>query len=169
MSNWISEQWRQIRGHLKYDLLRTLVIAAAGSGVIAASGTMLHKRFSGLDSDWFVFGSLFGCSLLLFLLSLFRPGPKPSVSDTNGPVQVMIDSFSETMQLGGLWQVPTSLYNLSIELLEVENENEVTIQVNSGTIQYSGSNVIEISKNISWSRYTLPRASIAEGNECICH
>lgn len=169
MTRWIIEQWKQIRGNLKYEVLRTSVTAVAGSGIIAATSAMLHKKFEGVDSQWFIFGAIFCCALLVFVLSLIRFGSKSGISSSNSPNRLQIESFSETIQLGGLWIVPTTAYRLSIELVEIPNENEIVIQVSSGSIQYSGANVTVIAKPLGGGRYTLPRASVADGNECVCY
>jgi hypothetical protein len=172
MARWLVDQWRQIRGHLKYELLRTAVLFLAGSGIIAACGGMLHKRFQGVDSDWFVFGAIFCCSLLVFVLSMLRPAPKPPDNEVQPSNRLKIETLSETMQLGALWTVPTTIYyGLSIELLEIANENEVTIELDSQSVQYAGVNVRVLPKRlpIGPGRYILPRVSVAYGNECVCH
>ncbi len=139
--------------------------------MIAAISGMLHKLLHGVDSAWFIFGSIFLCSLCVFVVFLLRPAAKPpepkkeSLSD-----RLEIDSFSETMRLGSLWTVPITTHaNLSIELLEIANENEVTIEVNSTSIQYAGRNVRVLQKAIIGGKYVLPRATIAYGDDCVCH
>jgi hypothetical protein len=172
MASWLVDQWKQIRGHLKYELLRTVALFLAGSGIIAACGEMLHKRFQGVDSDWFVFGAIFCCSLLVFALSLLRLAPKLSDKKCQPSNRLKIDALSETMHLGALWTVPTTIYyNLSIELLEIANENEVTIELSSHSIQYVGANVKVVQKRLGLGagRYILQRASVAYGDDCICH
>jgi hypothetical protein len=172
MASWVADQWKQIRGHVKYELIRAAVFALAGSGVIAASSAMLHKRFQGVGSDWFVFGAIFCCSLLVLALSLFRPGPTPPDKTSQPANRLKIESFDETIKLGALWTVPTSLYfHLSIEVLEITNENEVTIELTSHSIQYAGANVQVIQKNLGFNagRYVLHRASVAYGNDCVSH
>jgi len=172
MANWLDDQWKQIRGHLKYDILRTAILFLAGSGIIAACSGMLHKRFQGLDSDWIVFGAIFCCSFLVFALSLCRFVPKSPDKENQSSNRLEIDSLSETIQLGALWTVPTSIYyNLSIELLDIANENEVTIELNSNSIQYAGANVKTVEKRLGLGagRYILPRASVAYGDDSICH
>ena len=172
MASWLADQWKQIRGHVKYELIRAAVFALAGSGLIAAGGAMLHKRFQGVGSDWFVFGAIFCCSLLVLALSMFRPASTPPDKTTQPSDRLKIESFGETIKLGALWTVPTSLYfNLSIEVLEITNENEVTIDLTSHSIQYAGANVQVIQKNLGFNagRYVLHRASVAYGDDCVSH
>jgi hypothetical protein len=60
---------------------------------------------------------------------------------------------------------------LSIEVLEIANENEVTIDLASHSIQYAGANVQVVRKNIGLKagRYVLHRASVAYGDDCVSH
>jgi hypothetical protein len=172
MGSWLADQWKQIRGHVKYELIKFAVLALAGSGIIAASSAMLHKGLQGVSSDWFVFGAIFCCSLLVFALSLFRPGQTSPHKTSQPSNRLKIESFDETIKLGALWAVPTSLYfHLSIEVLEITNENEVTIDLTSHSIQYAGANVRVIQKNLGFNagRYVLHRASVAYGDDCVSH
>jgi hypothetical protein len=109
MASWLADQWKQVRGHVKYEVLRAAVLAVTGSGIIAAGGEMLHKRFQGVDSEWFVFGAIFCCSLLVFVVSLLRLASKPSHDEGQPSNRLDIDTFSETMQLGAIWIVPTTI------------------------------------------------------------
>jgi hypothetical protein len=137
MASWLSDQWKQIRGHVKYEVLKAVVLALAGSGIIAALGAILHRVFQGINADWFVFGAIFCCSFLVFVIALLRPSPKQKERAPSN--RLKIDSLSETVRLGSLWRVPTDIYfNLSIELLEIANENEVTIELTSGSVHYLG-------------------------------
>ena len=67
MVAWIKEQWKQIRGHVKFRL-----VELAGAGMIASLGAVLHKAFKNLDKEWIVFGCLFLFSALTLFLILRR-------------------------------------------------------------------------------------------------
>ena len=172
MASWIADQWKQVRGHVKYELMKEGVLYLAGSGIIAACGALLHKKFQGVSSDWFVFGAILCCSILVFLLTLFRAAFRRTSETRQPSTRLNIESFSETMKLGALWMVPTRLYfNASIELLEIIDENQVAISFTSHSIQYAGSNVRVIQKPLGMvpGRYILPRASVAYGDDCVSH
>jgi phosphate/sulfate permease len=70
MTDWLSDQWKQIRGHVKYEMLRLAIGALVGSGIIAALVAFLQKTFHGVSAAWFIFGSIFLCCLLVFLVAL---------------------------------------------------------------------------------------------------
>jgi hypothetical protein len=70
MPSWIRDQWEQIRGNFKYDLLKTIVVLG-GSGLIAAASILLPRLFKNLDSQWATFGGLFLFSGILFVLGLW--------------------------------------------------------------------------------------------------
>lgn len=73
MSNWFTEQWKQIRGNLKYELVRQVFLTLGGATLIATVGAVLQSVFSNVDKIWFVFGGLFVFSCLIFILGLRRP------------------------------------------------------------------------------------------------
>lgn len=170
MANWFSDQWRQIRGHVKYEVLRSVIIALGGSGIIAALGTMLHKAFHGINGDWFLFGSIFCCSALVFTIALVRLTRKPAPQDVSNPDRLRIESLSETIRLGALWQVPTEICGpVHAELREIRSEREVVIDVTSFAIRYAGARVQTLWNNVGTGRYILQRAEVDYGNDCVCH
>jgi hypothetical protein len=169
-TNWFSDQWKQIRGNVKYEVLRFFVIVLGGSGIIAALGTMLHKAFLGINADWFIFGGVFTCSVLVFSIALFRPALKTAPEEPSNPDRVRVENLSETVKLGALWQVATEICSpVHVELREIRSEREVVIEVTSIAIQYAGARVQTLSKNIQTGRYILQRAAVDYGNDCVSH
>lgn len=170
MTNWFSDQWQQIRGNVKYEALRTAILAVFGSGIIAALSTMLHKAFLRVSADWFLFGGIFCISILVFSIALFRPKSKPAAQATTSRDHLRIQNLSETMKLGALWQVPTEICSpIHIELREIRSERDVVIEVTSIAIQYAGARVQILSKGIQTGTYRLQRAGVDYGNDCISH
>jgi hypothetical protein len=169
MASWVGKQWGQIRGNVKFELLKAVFLVFGGSGIIAAATRLLQKIFTGVDSEWFVFGGIFCCSLLVFALALLRLWQKPSGHMENSN-RLHISSATETLKLGALWTVPANVYDpVTIELLEIINENEVSIAVTSFAIQYAGANVRVLEKSIHTTKYLLQRSSIGYGNDCVSH
>lgn len=173
MTKWLSEQWTQIRGHVKYDLLKTaIVVGIGGSGALGALGALLLKASHGVNAEWFTFVSIFLCSVLVFLVALFGIGQNIWKKVEPPSNRLKIENVSETMKLGALWTVPTDFYfNLIIELRDIANENEVTIDVTSGAIQYAGANVRRVEERFGQGsgRFILPRISVAYGDDCVSH
>lgn len=172
MGKWLSDQWAQIRGHVKYDVLKSVFIAViAGSGIVAAFGTMSRRAFRGINADWFIFGAIFCCSVLVFGIALFRTSRKQEPPAKNASSnQLDIDHLSETLKLGALWAVPTKIYlGLSVELHEVRNENEVVIELASSSIRYAGARVETLQNNLNAGKYVLRRAAVDYGNDCVSH
>ena len=89
MSNWIAEQWKQIRGNLKYELLRLVFLTLGGATLIATMGAVLQRAFGNADKIWFVFGGLFVFSCLIFILGLRRPD-KHSGQESTAPQSATI-------------------------------------------------------------------------------
>jgi hypothetical protein len=54
-------------------------------------------------------------------------------------------------------------------VIDIANENEVTIDLTSGSIQYAGANVQLLEKRLGCARYLLRRASGAYGDDCVGH
>jgi len=146
-----------------------LIVAFGGSGLIAAAGALLRKIFQGVNAEWFVFGSVFFCSLFVFVAALVGMG---KIKKSPAADLLKIDSINETMKLGALWTVSTDIYyNLTIELREIIDDNNVTIDLYSHSIQYVGANVTRSAHNLGMGagRYILPRASVGYGDDCISH
>lgn len=64
MKRFLIEQWHQIRGNFKYDLLRTVIIA-----VVLASGSGIVNKLRHLPLDWIALVAIFllGVAVLLLL------------------------------------------------------------------------------------------------------
>src|SRR5579872_2072193 len=65
---WLRNQWLDIKGNLKYDLLKTV----AGGALIAAGSWIIHK-LGGIDREWVEFCAIFAFSALLFFIGNRRP------------------------------------------------------------------------------------------------
>jgi hypothetical protein len=170
MAHWLSDQWKQIRGHVKYEFLRAGILALAGSSIIAASGALLRKVFYGVNAEWFVFGSVLLCSLFVFIVALIGIRRKAPNGEESPSVRLKIGNVSETMKLGAFWTVPSDIYfGVTIELRDIASENEVTIDLISHCIHYAGANVRKMALRIGAGRFVLPRASVAYGDDCVSH
>jgi hypothetical protein len=81
MHNWIANFWRDIKGNLKYDLLKTAFQAIGGGGMIAAAGFIIH-RIAGIDRVWIEFSAIFVFSALLFVIGTGRPNrTEPAITE----------------------------------------------------------------------------------------
>ncbi len=72
MANWLTDQWHQVRGHFKYDILRSLL-----GGVVIAAGTALLDKVRRVPIDWLLLGSVFVVASAVLFLTRRRDGSSP--------------------------------------------------------------------------------------------
>lgn len=63
MRRFLIDQWQQIRGHFKYDLLRTLF-----GGLVFAAGIGIVNKLRHIPLDWIVLVSIFVFGVVLLLV-----------------------------------------------------------------------------------------------------
>jgi len=97
LRRWLKEQWKQIRGNFKYDLLRTLV-----GGVVFSAGTAIANKMRHIPLDWVVLVVVFVLGVVLLLLLNRRQ----AVVAAAPPVAANVDleqKPARTMQPVGLY------------------------------------------------------------------
>jgi hypothetical protein len=103
MRGWLKEQWHQIRGNAKYDLVRL-----AGATMIAMAYALLQK-IRHLSFDWYVLGILFLISAFSFFY--FSRGIKKIAPSKVGehliPLPV-VRTMEEWTELGGKLTIVTN-------------------------------------------------------------
>jgi len=63
---WLSEQWKQVRGHAKWELIKWLVSLLTATAISAAY--VLLQKLRHLTWDWWAFGGVFAMSLVLIAI-----------------------------------------------------------------------------------------------------
>jgi hypothetical protein len=161
---WFRDQWIQIRGNLKYDILRSLIVVG-GAGMIATVGALLSKAFHSVDQQWFVFGGLFLFSALVFILGLRRPRQRSS-NTTNK----LVEGHEATISIGNFKDISSSntRTHMRIELIEVSDANKALLEIGTGGILHHGENVTETGR--SSKRFWMPRStSIGVADDAVFH
>jgi hypothetical protein len=90
VANWLCNQWNDIKGNFKYDLVKTLAGGATGGVMISIANALLNKARH-LPNDWVQLGAVFAVA---FLLLMFLQGrsrrPKNDMYGLNDPTRERI-------------------------------------------------------------------------------
>ena len=156
------QQWRDIRGNFKYDILK----AVGGGGLLTVAHAILRKGFT---SEWIIFGGVFSICLLLFIVGSRGPRAKATPS-SSAAGDTKIRYLERAMRLGELWNVESDVFiGVSIELVGIQDENHAGLIIDSASIKYNGSNVKSSPIDVTRVKYILPRASVAHGSDSVGH
>lgn len=69
MKKWLIEQWRQVRGHIKFEIGKWLIFNALGGATLIGLVVWFRQKLLHASPDWYLFGFVFAASLILFLYS----------------------------------------------------------------------------------------------------
>lgn len=101
MKQFFSEQWRQIRGNFKYDLLRTVVLAA-----VWASGSGIVSKLRQVPFDWVALILVFVIGLAVLLL-LNRRQAAVAITPVAAKIELKENATPETDPLSVELYEPT--------------------------------------------------------------
>lgn len=135
--NWLSEQWKQIRGNLKWEVIKWIAQPIAASSLLGALYVLLQK-LRNLTWDWWVFGALFIVSLLLLLLLLLLSRDKRVPTTTQIQHQSNDRPFDNPQ-----WQVVNGI-QFKNQTVKVDNKRFYNCTFDNVTMEYDGEGPFEM-------------------------
>lgn len=169
MSNWFGEQWKQIRGNFKYELVRSVFIALGGAGLIATVAGGLQRLIGGADKTWFVYGGTFAFSLLIFSLGLRRSEARATSRTSEGSAD-FVSNYTVSLRIGEFRDIVSASTGTSIrvELKEMPEATKAEIGIGMMHILYWGRRVVAHKKDLSGGIFLMPRATYpGEGEDSV--